>query len=57
MEKLALNLKTGEGKRTWYAYTVEYGDWSSDLQFIDKVHYEYLKSLQAQESNFTEDNE
>jgi hypothetical protein len=51
MDKVILTLRTGEGKRTWYAYSVEYGTFSSDLNFIDKIHYDYLKKLQADETD------
>lgn len=46
-EQVALELKTGEGKRTWYGYVVSVGDYTGDLVFIDKIHYLYLKSLQS----------
>lgn len=51
MEELTITLRTGEGKRTWYAYSVEYGSWSSDLNFIDKIHYDYLKDLQVKDAD------
>lgn len=57
MENPVLVLRTGEGKRTWYGYTVEYGSWSSDLQFIDKIHYDYLKSLQAKGNDSLKEDE
>lgn len=46
-EQVALELKTGEGKRTWYGYVVSVGDYTGELVFIDKIHYLYLKSLQS----------
>jgi len=48
MPEVRIHLKTGEGKRRWYAYTVQVGDWSSELQFIDKIHYDYLKTVTGQ---------
>lgn len=45
-EQVTLELKTGEGKRTWYGYVVSVGDYTGDLVFIDKIHYLYLQSLQ-----------
>lgn len=49
MEAVQLSLKTGEGKRTWYAFTITVGEFSSDLQFIDKIHYDYLKANQPED--------
>lgn len=49
-EQVILELKTGEGKRTWYGYVVHVGDYSGELVFIDKIHYLYLKSLEANTS-------
>lgn len=49
-DEVHVELKTGEGKRTWYGYVISVGDYTGDLVFIDKIHYLYLKSLQKEES-------
>lgn len=53
--QISYELKTGEGKRTWYGFTVKIGDYYSDLVFIDKIHYDYLKSLQGETGSFLDD--
>lgn len=48
MNKATIHTMTGTDKngKPWYAVELTVGDFTSERQFIDLIHYKYLRELE-----------
>lgn len=53
MQKCSVNTRTGTDKngKPWYGVVIIIQDFETELQFVDKIHYQYLKSLEAPDNS------